>query len=779
MAAALALVTNYATAQIPEFFQDQWRVWLTFVVLVLLVAVLQLMANREKSAEPAGPDRVWNVPGRNPNFTGRDKDLKALQRLLKTRSRVAVHAVRGMGGVGKTQLALEFCHRHCTRLEAVWWFEAENPTLLPDQFRTLGRMLGLELVSDATETVQIVLARLRGLKNWLLIFDNAESAADLHPFLPSDTGRVLITTRRAGFDAIGGLLDLDTMARQESTKLLARRAPRLTPAEADELAELLGDLPLGLEQAAAYLAQSQIPAQEYLTLLRTAPDTLSDKGVDGLRRTSDRSLAKLWTLSLQRLDERHPAAAQLLAICAYMAPEAIPLTLFTTGSDALPALLGEEVANAASLSHIVGVLADYSLVKRDSGTITVHRLVQLAVRGHAADSNPETSQFPRMWSVALLHARLPGSVRDNPDAWPVWRQLLPHVLAVLHHQPTIPDLVPQSTSWLLDRTAAYLQTTGLISQARPLLERALAIDETMHGPDSYNVAITVGNLGSVLKELGQPAAAVPLMERALAIVEDGDGSDHADVTALLGNLALSLEDLGRSAEARGLLERALAISEASLGPDAPATGIQLNNLASNLNSLGHHDEARRLLERALTIDQAAYGPDHPNIAIRLNNLGTVLRELGRSDEARPLLERALAIDEAVYGPDHPTIAIRLNGLGLVLRQIGRFADALPLLERALTISEAVYGPDHPNIAIRLNNLALLLNDLDRAAEAKPLFERAIAIDEAAFAPDHPRVAISVDNLGDALNRLGRDADAAAMYERAARIKAAQPRGECD
>lgn len=526
LGAAVGLVTNYASDAIPDWFKDQTRVWLVFSVLVLLSIVVQFVAPGEKPERPTVTlrstvqARVWNAPSRNPHFTGRDNDLSELHRLLKARSRVAVQAVRGMGGVGKTQLALEFCHRHCARLDAVWWIGAENPTLIPDQLRGLGRALGLDLPADVADAAQVVLSHLRGLPRWLLVFDNAESVADLHPFLPSSgTGKVLVTTRRAGFDALGGVLDLDTMARRESVALLARRSPVLTADQADELAELLGDLPLGLEQAAAYLAQSRMPPHEYLQLLRTSPDGLADKGEDGQRRTADRSLHTLWTLSLRRLDEHNPQAAQLLAVCSYLAPEAVPMELFTTNSAVLPTPLDADAANAATLSHVVGVLTDYSLVKRDQNTITVHRLVQLAVREHATSPTPDadSEHHPLAWTLALLHAHLPLGVYKDPTAWPRWQQLLPHVLAALHHHHATPDLARETTLWLLNQTSSYLQTIGLAGQARPLAERALAIDEATHGPDHPHVAIRLGNLAMVLQDLGQPHDAELLLERARRI----------------------------------------------------------------------------------------------------------------------------------------------------------------------------------------------------------------------------------------------------------------------
>ena len=172
--AAIGLVTNYASDEIPSWFKDQTRVWLVFGLLVAVAVAVQLFASREtpKQSPRVGSGRVWNVPGRNPHFTGRDRDLHALRRLVRARSRVAVHAVRGMGGVGKTQLVLEFCHRYGGGSGVVWWVAAENPALIPGQLRELGRALRLELPEDVAEAARLVVSHLGGAKRWLLVFEH-------------------------------------------------------------------------------------------------------------------------------------------------------------------------------------------------------------------------------------------------------------------------------------------------------------------------------------------------------------------------------------------------------------------------------------------------------------------------------------------------------------------------------------------------------------------------------------------------------------------------------
>jgi tetratricopeptide (TPR) repeat protein len=705
-------------------------------------------------AEPPGPhapqaqQRVWGkVPPRNPHFTGRASELGKVARGLAAGTRVMVHSVHGLGGVGKTQLVTEYAHAHAGGYEVVWWIAAEQTASIPNQFEDLATQLGLEPVSDPDSLRTQVHHALQSVPRWLLIFDNADSAGNVRPWLPAGptpagvAGHVLVTSRRGGFGALGQVLDLDVIPPADALRLLRTRVPKLDHHIGNQIAEELGRLPLALEQAAAYLDLSQIPATEYLQLLH---DRAADLHRRGQVASRDDTIATLWDLSLQRLTRENPAAVQLLAVCAYLAPEPIPLDLFTNHPDQLPQPLSTAAADPVAFTDTVTALADYSLAKRTPAGLQVHRLVQTALRAQypVSEDRPQRTGLmplqvpgqppwqaggPLAVALRMLFADVPERIMGAPEAWPRWAVLLPHVLAAAAHfdQTSSPNAdVTAETPWLLHHAGAYLLVHGSPGDAKPLLERALAIDEAAHGPDHPTVAIRLNDLAVILRDLGEPGQARALVERALAIAEATYGPDHPTVAADLGNLAAILRELGEAGQARPLVERALAIDEAAYGPDHPTVGTDLDNLAAILRDLGEPGQARPLQERALTITEATYGPDHPTVATRLNNLATILRNLGEPGQARPLVERALAIDEAAYGPDHPAVAIRLNNLALTLRELGLPGQAQPLQERALAITEATYGPDHPTVATRLNDLATILQDLGETGSARPLQERA-------------------------------------------------------
>jgi hypothetical protein len=349
---------------------------------------------------PGALPQVWNVPARNPNFTGRETALTALARGLAGAGTMTVTSVRGMGGVGKTQLANEYAYRHATDYDLVWWIAAEEPALIPDQFTALASRLGLEPGQDADLVRLEVHQALQRIQGWLLVFDNADSVDDIRPWLPTlplppgTPGHVLVTTRRDGFTALGRIHDLDVVDSAEAVQLLRARIPHTDDRVAEQVAEELGRLPLALEQAAAYISRSNLPAEEYLGLLRTRAQELYGRGTVASREDT---IATLWTLSFDRVGDEEPAALQMLAICAYLAPVPIPLDLFTKHPDALPEPLGAKVADQLSFNDVLAVIVDYSLARRAPDGLQLHRLVQgaLRLRFPAGDSPKPATQDMR------------------------------------------------------------------------------------------------------------------------------------------------------------------------------------------------------------------------------------------------------------------------------------------------------------------------------------------------------------------------------------------------
>jgi tetratricopeptide (TPR) repeat protein len=676
---------------------------------LLLSEVRAALAGRDKPAEPSPfpaaaratprfPEalRAWNVPLRNPHFTGRGVELRELGRGLARAGTapVTVQAVHGLGGVGKTALAAEYAYGHSADYDVVWWVAAEEPTLLPDKFAALTAQLG-EQPADSQEALQAQVHRLlAAVTRWLLIFDNANAVADITPWLPTRPrpadrpGHVIVSTRRGGFKELGGVLELEMLGAADAVTLMRTRAPDLEQATAELIAKELGWLPLALEQAGAYLDSTSQQGAEYLKQLRNDPADLYRRGP---ARSGTETVATLWDISLERVAAESPAAIQLLEVCAYLAPEPVPLSMFTAHPDQLPEHLSTAARAPVTFDDTIAVVVNYSLAKRSPAGLQMHQLVQAAVRARrsggltpsaagrkktltGARRTSKPGWQPLLVALGLLRVHAPAEVMSQPGTWPQWQVVLPHVLAATGF--AVPaqissSALPQDASLLLDRAATYQRAHARLGDALSLMRRALAISEASYGHDHPAVATRLNNLARILRDLGRAEDARPLAERAVAIVEAAARSRDVEVADSLNILAMILRDLGRPDEAQPLLVRVLGIYEA-IGRSSDAEfADSLNSLALTLRDLGQIDEAQRQLERALAVDQAACGFDHPNVAIRLHNLARTLRDLGRSAEARPLLERAVAIAEAVYGPDHPTVAVYRSSLATVLHDLGQ------------------------------------------------------------------------------------------------------------
>jgi TIR domain/NB-ARC domain len=345
---------------------------------------------RAMPREPRFPEalpQVWKVPARNPNFTGRGEELAEVRTALAGGSTVTVQSLRGMGGVGKSQLATEFAYAQLGDYDLVFWIAAEETATIPDQFAVLAGQLGLDPPSDPEVLLEQVHDRLRSVPGWLLIFDNADAAESIRgwipggPLPPGVPCHVIVTTRRGGFSSLGRVLELDVLDLRSSVALLRTRVPDLVQDVAEEIAAELGRLPLALEQAAAYLDRSTMPGWNYLALLRRRAADLYPRGaVSGRRET----IATLWDITLERISVEDPAAVMLLELCAYLAPEPIPLDLFTAHAGSLPEPLATAAADELAFGEVVGTLVDYSLAKRTAAGLQLHRLVQGVIRARLA-----------------------------------------------------------------------------------------------------------------------------------------------------------------------------------------------------------------------------------------------------------------------------------------------------------------------------------------------------------------------------------------------------------
>ena len=716
---------------------------------------------QQAAATPLAPGTapLWSVPyRRNPFFTGREDVLLRLQEMLSASGTAALTqtlAISGLGGIGKTQIALEYAYRHRSDYRAVFWVKADSREALAADLAVIADLLHRPVAheQDRRRAVAVVRRWLNEQRGWLLILDNADDLEMVSEFLPTEgTGHTILTTRAQATGQIAQGITLEQMGPEEGTFFLLRRAKLLgveasldTASYADwsrarAIAQLLGGLPLALDQAGAYLEETGCSLAGYLERYQhRRVALLQRRGM--LSAAHPEPVATTWSLSLERVGEIHPAAGELLRACAFLHPDAIPEELLREGAAALGPVLAPVAADPVELDLAIEALRRYSLVRRapETQTLTIHRLVQAVL----TDQLDEQSQ--RLWAERAVRAVCQVFPEVEFAAWQRCQRCFPHALicaALIEHW----GMAFPAAAQLLNRAGNYLRESGQYQEAEPLLKRALATYEQAAEPEHPEVASCLNDLATLYWNQGKYAQAEPLFRRALVIREAAQGPEHPAVATSLNDLALLYWDQGKYAQAETLFERALAIREKTRGPEHPDTAETLNNLGILSLYQGNYTEAERVLQRSLAIWEQTLGPDHPKVAYSLNNLAYLCYLQGRYAQAEPLYLRALAIRERAFGTEHDEVAYTLGNLALVYTDQGRHAQAEPLFERALAIHERVLGPEHPFVALTLHRLAKLSYVQGHYAQAEPLLARSLAIRELALGTNHPDVASSLDAL---------------------------------
>jgi tetratricopeptide (TPR) repeat protein len=668
--------------------------------------------------------RAWTIPPPVRVFTGRESQLAALRDQLTGQGAatlVPTAALTGMGGVGKTQLALAYAQRYRADYELGWWVPAETELGMLTALADLGTVLGLSAELTPAKLAVQVRDALGERSQWLVIFDNAPDPAAVAEFLPvAGGGHVLVTSRDSAWQGIADPVPVDLLPQESAARLLMGRSGDTDEQSATRLAEELGRLPLALEQAAAYAAGQRLSLAEYLELFAQRRAELLALGEPLAHHGT---VDATFTLALEQLREDRPAAGQLLELCALLAPDEIPMVLLLGGPQ-LPEPLAIAVADPVERGEVVGALYQTGLVTSDArDTARMHRLVQAVTLAHLSAACREQ----RTIEMVGLLARLFPYEGWEPDQWPRCAQLLAHAQVVLEHARGL-QLTSPPVARLLTTTGNYLWGRGLDARrARELHEQALEMNQRLYEGDHAEVAKSLGNLALDLRELGDHQRARELDQQALAMNQQLHEGDHPEVAMSLRNLAIDLTELGEHERARRLHEQALAMRQRLYEGDHPEVATSLSNLAVGLRRAGEHERARELNEQALAMRQRLYEGDHPEVARSLSNLAVDLSELEDHERARELDEQALAMRQRLYEGNHPEVAKSLGNLAVDLRALGQHEQARALNEQALAMRQRLYQGDHPAVATSLRNLAVDLRELGEHERAQELNEQALAM----------------------------------------------------
>jgi hypothetical protein len=611
----------------------------------------------------ASTGKIWGgVPARNPSFTGREELLDIVRNAMARGDRAVVQALHGQGGVGKTQLAIEYAHRFTGDYDVVWWVNSDDPALIAGQFAMLATELACAPEGAPVEVVRrAVLGALHARDRWLLVFDNVERPDHVADWLPGGTGHVVITSRAPGWHEFAVPVQVDVFSRAESRAFLQRRVPGLSGAEAKEVAAAVGDLPLAVAQAAGYMADTGIPAGEYVSLLRNRP---VDILLQGKPWAYPRSLAAATRLSFEHVLAADPVTAEVAAICAFLAPEPVPAEWFPRAADQLPSPLRDQVRDPLAWRQVIARLRDSALVRVNPDGLVMHRLTQAVLRDH---TDSERATASRDMAIAIVLANRPGDT-GLPSTWPDWARMLPHLLVL---DPSASESV--DLRYMGNDAAWYLIWRGDAKGAQDLAVLLLERWRDRFGPDDPQTLLAATAIAAALYGLGRYDESRATDEDTLARRRRLLGDDHPDTLWSAHNLAVDLRGLGEFAAARVLDEETLARRRRLLGDDHPATLSSECSLAVDLGRLGEFAAARVLDEDALTRFRRLLGNDDLDALRVASSLAFDLRGLGEFAAARVLDEDTLARRRRLLGNDHPDTRQSEQNLAEDLRLLGEEA----------------------------------------------------------------------------------------------------------
>jgi len=692
---------------------------------------------------PAAPPPVWKVPARNPAFTGRHTLLASLRERLVLHTTAVPVALLGLGGVGKTQIALEYAHRFAADYDIVWWISADQPGLVRTDLAKLAAALHVSSSPNTSEQVGAVREALRQgtpSSRWLVIFDNADDPDQLREFLPQGAGDVIVTSRNRAWMQATDCDEVAVFDRDESVELLARRVGSLASADAAAVAERLGDLPLLVEQAAAWLAETAMSALDYVELLDTRlTEVLDEPPPAGYPH----SAAVTWRLAMGKLRELRPAAARLLELCAFFAPEPIPLWLLgrqpvTDELLSFERSLGDAALLRASLIRDIGRFA-LARVDPTLNAVRVHRLVQTVIRDAMTEQARLESRVRVQDILASANAGMQEGGPDNQDNWLRYESIRPH----LEHVGALDSRDDAKRQLVIDMVR-YLRARGDFFGSQELAEKALEHWQKMFDEnDPLGLRLRV-YLANTLRDRGLYRESSDISRDVVNRLTRTLEPEHPYTLEALGGLGGDLWFIGEFEQAREVNQRTLAGWRNAVGEDQPRAHSAANNLALANRLFGDFAAALELDLDTLRRKRKLPGTRALDVLYSLDSVGRDLRDTGDYQGSRTQLEAALKLARDALGVDHPQTLRVATNLAVTLRRLGEVdvayelaGDTLPRLERTL-------GHHHAETAACALELAFALAVRGQHAEARSRAEDALAQFTSTYGAKHP-VALGVAN----------------------------------
>lgn len=658
---------------------------------------------------------VYNLPEHNPYFTGREQMLHQIHRHLTQTSSVAPVApaqplaLSGLAGMGKTQVALAYAYRFRAHYHDIFWVQAETRETMIASYLVFAEQLRLpEREQQAPrQVIEAVTRWFRNHKGWLLILDNVEDMNLLHLCLPVPRqGTILLTTRQAVMAPFAHTLTLDVMTEAEGMLLLLRRAgmvaheeplDRVTADQQEEarvIVRAVGGLPLALDQAGTYLAETHCCLADYLALFQRQAALLLDRRGQAVDHVQ--SVSSTFSLCFEQVEQASPTAAALLRLCLFLVPDAIPEEMLLGAGSSDDSLLPPLPDDPVRFDDALVLLHRYSLLQRnpESKTLTIHRLVQMVLR-ERIDAHEQ-----RLWAeqaVLVINSSFP-TIGGQGHLWSSTPRCFSHAQAcvALIEAWHIRSL---EAARLLTQLGAYLVERGDYEQAFLLLKKALEMRMTLLGSQHPDVVETLNDLAIIAHYQHHDDQAETLHRQALAILTTIYGPEHPDVAQCLQNIATVCHYQGKYTETEALFQQALHMRKMLHGAAHHEVATCCNDFARLVGFQGNYGEAECLYQQALAIYEHPSIPKNEvlNHARTLVNLASLILEQGRVEQAESLCTQGLTLFEEALGTDHADTALAMNMLGQVLLAQGNVEQAQSAFERVLCIWERELAPQHPRL----------------------------------------------------------------------------------
>ena len=713
-------------------------------------------------ARPAAPVLGGGLPPRNPNFIGRDELLLQTRHLLNSGVTALLPQAHFLGGEGKSQLAIEFAHRHIADYDLIWWIPAEQITLARSSLTLLARRLRTPLSDDINRTVERVLQELRRggrYRRWLLIYDNAIDPDELMPLMPADLvegrlvvpqqrglGHVLVTSGDERWRQRATVLQVGVFTRAESIAFLRHQVPRLSASEAHRLAAQVEDLPLALEQTAALLGETGLETEEYLRQLEAQ---FTQQWIRTLPPEYPRPLAATLGLAFERLRQDAPATARLLELWAFFGSEPVPRELLSSGGHArLPAALQAILEDPHRLTRAMNDISRYALGRfdRQTASLQVHRLVRVMLQARLPGRRGEQV---RNRVHRILAAAIPEAPPDNETTWARREQIAPHVVPA----GAIDGTTEHAREVVLDQMR-YRYLLGDFEGARDLGEKALERWTPLLGPDDEQVLDAGRQMGNVLRSLGEVGEArrlnAEVHQRTLARF----GPDNLKTLQIANSVGADLRLQGDFAGALRLDRQTLRRMVRILGRDRDETLRVINNVGIDLRLMGRFQQAYETDSDAFDRLLGQHGLRHRSTLVAMNQVARDLHGLGRYREAETLHRQALEMMRETLGHDHAIVLqAEMSRVG-TLRRLGAYQQARKLAEATFELHRQRFGPEHPDTLAAQRSLAVACAVTGDAERGRELSEEASRGYRRLLGADHPFTHACATDLALNLRALG-------------------------